>query len=436
MKKRIILLIGILSLFIPVMANAATGSIKATSSSSKVILNNTFTVTVSVNSTDTLGSWDYTLAYDSSKLSLQKGDTRVVGYGDGSYSSKTYSYTFKAIALGSASIGISSGKIADWNSDSFIQTTTSGTTVTVSEPVNIVYSSDNNLSSLSIEDYELSPVFDKKTLEYTVATNPGVTSVNISAKASHSKATITGIGKIEVVEGENIIPIVVKAENGASKTYTIKLTVPEKEPIQITVAGKKLNILRKLPEDFPINFTETTITINGEEVPALYNEKIKLTLVYVRDDNGKNVFYTFENAKVKEKFCIVKTDNLTIHISNTDTILKGFYKNKLKINEEVIEAYQISDKSKFYVLYGTDILNNKSGFYSYDSINKTLQLFDEKNYLYLLEKTDDLNIIVYILSASLVIFIIITILLSRNQTKLKKIEKRLEPLKEKKSNKK
>lgn len=425
MKRRIITLISIIGLLLPLTVNAATGSIKASTSSSKVTLNNTFTVTVKVSSDGTLGSWDFGVSYDSSKLSLQSGDTRIVGYGDGTYSSKSYTYKFKAIATGSATIRIDSGKIADWNTDSYISTSTGGTTVTISEAVSIVYSSDNNLSSLSIEGFEISPVFSKNTLEYTVNVLPTTTTVKISAKTSSNKAKLSGVGDIQVVEGENVLPVVVTAENGATKTYTIKLTVPEKNPIEVTVGKVKYQILRKLPEELPLNFIAKTIKIGEEEIPALYNEKTKITLVYAKDEKGIANFYIYEKEKIKEKYITINSETLNINIVKTDQLLKGFIKTNIKINNENIESYQINEGSKFYIIYGTDVLTNKTGFYSYDSVNKTIQLFAEDNYNYLLDKNDSNKLIIYILSGSLGIFIIITILMTVNKRKYNKIVKKL-----------
>ena len=159
MKKVLLFLL----LLLPLNCYAASGSIKATSSSSKVTLNNTVTVTVKVSSTDTLGSWQYGLSYDKSKLSLISGDTSIVGYGDGTYSSKSYTYKFRAIATGNANITIDNPKIVDWNSESAISTSKTNLTLTIKEPVIINYSSDNNLSSLEVEGFELSPTFNKST---------------------------------------------------------------------------------------------------------------------------------------------------------------------------------------------------------------------------------------------------------------------------------
>ena len=65
-------------------------------------------------------------------------------------------------------------------------------------------------------------------------------------------------------------------------------------------------------------------------------------------------------------------------------------------------------------------LQIKSNYYSYDSKNQTLQLFNEEDYLYLLENADKLTLPLYILAASSVILILIIILQSSNQKKYKK----------------
>ena len=105
MKKYIIMFIMLL---LPLNIYAATGSIKASSSSSNVTINNTFTVTVKVSSSGKLGSWQFGVSYDKSKLSLISGEPSVVQYGDGVISSKTYTYKFvniyKASKTGTISI--------------------------------------------------------------------------------------------------------------------------------------------------------------------------------------------------------------------------------------------------------------------------------------------------------------------------------------------
>ena len=57
--------------------------------------------------------------------------------------------------MGSATISVTNTKIADYDTVSYISTTPGGQQLQSEEPVSIVYSSDNNLSSLSVENYEM-----------------------------------------------------------------------------------------------------------------------------------------------------------------------------------------------------------------------------------------------------------------------------------------
>ncbi len=429
MKKRILLILTIISLIFPITVSAASGSVKASVSSTKVTLNNTFNVTVKVSSDVPLGSWQFNIEYDSSKLNLVSGDPRIVGYGDGTFNTKSYTYRFKSVGLGSATVSVTNAKIADYDTVSYINTATGGVTVSISEPVQIIYSSDNNLTSLNVENYELSPEFNKNTLEYSVITAPGTTSVSIKAKASHSKAKISGTGVIDIVEGDNILPVVVTAENGAKKTYNIKVTVPEKEPVKI----EDYSILRKLPEEKPEYFTEQKITINEEEIAALHNEKLDFTLVYAKYKEENPIYYEFKNNQIKDKFISIKSGLLTIRLIESDKLpLKELKKETIKLNNHDYNAYKLYDKSNFWIVYGTDLITGKSNFYSYDSTNNTLQIFDTKPYEDLYNRLNDRTLIIYALGSAIVILILITILLGKNKSKIKKIETKLETKKSKK----
>ncbi len=428
MKNKILLIIAFLLLF-PLKIYAATGSITASSSQSYVNLNNTFNVTVRVSSTDTLGSWQYNLTYDSSKLTLVSGATGVADSGDGSYKVKTYSYTFRAIAEGVASISINNAAIADFKTVQHLNPSSSGTTVTISKPVNKVYSSDNSLSSLEVEGYELE--FDKNKLEYIFITNPGITSVNISARVNHNKATVSGTGLIDLIEGENEVEVSVKAENGALKTYLLKITVPEKDPIKIKYKDEDIFVARKLPEKTPSNFNEVEVVINSEEIKGLYNSKLKLTIIYATNSKGNGSYYIFENGKVVNKFIYITSQSLNIYVPDNNQTLKGMKTYKVNINNEELNILKIKDDSKFYIIYGINTNNNEENFYSYDKVNKTLQVFNKEDYLYNLNKLDIMMIIGAGVSGLLVLITIISILQAKNLKKIKKGPRKEEVKKDK-----
>ena len=66
------------------------------SAPSSVVVGQSFKVTVTVAGSASIGSWEYTLSYDSSKVRLNSGTLHVVDYGNGSKSSSSYSYSFTA----------------------------------------------------------------------------------------------------------------------------------------------------------------------------------------------------------------------------------------------------------------------------------------------------------------------------------------------------
>ena len=83
-------------------------------------------------------------------------------------------------------------------------------------------SPNNWLNSLSVEGCTFE--FDGgKTSGYSVTVPASVSSVNITAKIVNSKATVTGVGKVELSSGTNNHKVVVKAENGDTRTYYIDI---------------------------------------------------------------------------------------------------------------------------------------------------------------------------------------------------------------------
>lgn len=79
------------------------------------------------------------------------------------------------------------------------------------------------LSSLQVEGYDLSPAFDRYTTEYSVIVGENVGSVNIGASAYDGKASISGIGSVNLNVGVNSCEVKVTAQNGTTKSYMINI---------------------------------------------------------------------------------------------------------------------------------------------------------------------------------------------------------------------
>ncbi|MBN2167117.1 MAG: glycosyl hydrolase 115 family protein [Marinilabiliaceae bacterium] len=80
------------------------------------------------------------------------------------------------------------------------------------------------LSALSVDIGNLTPAFDSLVTYYTLTVPEGTTKVNVTAQPYSDKASVTGDGVIDIINNEATAYIVVTAESGKQKTYTIKWT--------------------------------------------------------------------------------------------------------------------------------------------------------------------------------------------------------------------
>lgn len=368
-----------------ITVNAASGSVSVRSSSSKVVVGNNVTVTVTVSSTSAIGSWDCTLSYDSSKLTFVSSTAsgqRMVGYGDGSKRSASYTFTFRAKASGTASVYISAASILDWTTEQEIGVTRGSTSISVitQEQLQASYSSNNNLASLSIDNATLSPAFNASTTSYTVELEPNTTSIKVNATAADSKSSISGAGIVNVVDGSNTINVVVTAENGKSKTYTINATVKELAPIEVKADGKSYTIARKEGSyQAPTSFEKTSIKIGNEDVLAYVNKKIGCTVVGLKDDKGQIGIYIYD-SKTK-KYSLYK--NITVGSTNiylkdlTDQaeVPAGYERTSLKIDSTTLSAWNYDGGESFFLIYGVNTESGEETFYLYDKDRATIQRF-------------------------------------------------------------
>lgn len=90
-------------------------------------------------------------------------------------------------------------------------------------------SKNNNLASLSVLGYDLTPEFNKGTTLYTVTVPNDINSVMIEAVPEDETATVFGDGAKILTVGLNQLIVEVTSESGSKKAYTILLTKEESE---------------------------------------------------------------------------------------------------------------------------------------------------------------------------------------------------------------
>ena len=257
--------------------------------SSSVYVNNTVAVKVEANGLT--GRFDIS---SSNQAVLAGNDSKWIENG-------SVTIYFKATSVGKATITVNAVDVSDSQGNEF--TGSRSITINVikkaSKPsvdVNKVYSKNNYLKSLEVEGYEISPKFDKSTLEYNVELEPGTEEMEIKAEKEDSKASVKGDGKVKVTEGINTVKVKVTAENGNERTYVLNVKVDEKDPINIKIGKNKYTVVkRKELIEKKDGYDETTVKIKEFDVPALYNAVTKIYLVGVKDSEGKITLVSYDS---------------------------------------------------------------------------------------------------------------------------------------------
>lgn len=82
---------------------------------------------------------------------------------------------------------------------------------------------NNNLKTLEVEGYHITPTFDEDVLTYETYIPNTVNEVNIKATTQSSKASISGTGKYELKDKETDITITVLSETQEEKKYVVTI---------------------------------------------------------------------------------------------------------------------------------------------------------------------------------------------------------------------
>ena len=416
------------------------------SAPSSAVVGQSFKVTVTVSGSAAIGSWEYTLSYDSSKVRYNSGQLHVVDYGNGSKSSASYTYSFTALTSGSATFKPVNASVLDYASTNECLSSSGSATVSMKTQAEIEagYSRNNNLASLSVEGAELSPAFKSSTLEYTATLPVDTTKAKIIATAADSKASITGAGEIDVVDGLNKVEIVVTAQHGEKKTYVINLTVEELDPIKVKVDGKNYTIVRKSGqvENIPVSFSETKITIDDQEVAAYESKVAGLTLVALKDDEGEVRLFIYDKKSKKFSKFNEANGNATYLLILDDADKKipyGFKATTIKIGNEKVKAYKyvLDDDKNYYLVYAQNLQSGDKDFYIYDKEDGTFQRYYET----LDNSKNTIIIYLFLIAAGLLIIVLLIVLtkifknvFTKKEKKIEKYQKKINKLKAKLDN--
>ena len=451
MKKIKYFLLSFLAIILlPLSVSAASGTIKVTGSS-QVVVGNRVTLTVTLSSSTAIGSWEMNLNYDRNYLELvstnsEGNGTKMVNSSATGVKSKSYTFTFKTLKSGSTTVSVNSYDAYAYSDLSKMSLSSSGKKINIITQAELEasYSKDNNLKSLTVEGFELSPEFSKDITEYTVTVPENTKEITINATENDKAASVSGTGTFEVTQGTNTFQLVVRAENGSEKTYTVTVDVVDENPINVTIGDDAYTVV-KIKEFLPVAnaYQETTIKINEFDIPAYTSELTGFTLVGLKDSTGNISLFIYDDAtNTYTPYTELQFNQLTIYVKETKEKLNGYEFGSVTINEIEVPAYYTSASSRFAIIYGINIETGEEGFFKYDKTDQSIQKYDDEMINELFEKNNLYSYIIIGFSAILIIMFIILIVTLRkghkkknkkiNVTEVKIIDDELEEKKEEK----
>lgn len=351
------------------------------------------TISVTFRASDDAMRWIYTISY-SGNLTLESGSTSVSGsdaYGD----SRTHTLIFRANEEGDAWVtaykenGLVSTDFVEANASASVQFKV----VSASSPSDGYHHDDfnnatpgksgnNALSALTVSAGTLTPAFDPAVTEYTLSLPQGTEKLTLTATPSDSNATVQGDGELTLQEGENTLPLVVTAENGDTKTYTVTAKVAQAPTLFLSFSGAKLGVVKDVEGVTPpTGFTAAEpVSQGGDTLPLWVDANGKHTLVYLVDEKGVAGFYLYSRTEG------VLSPYLPLAYGGTTYIYTGIPSEKASVpglKAATVEAfsqtlsgwrYEDAALSDFLVLYLMDD-GGQYGYYTYDTKNATLQRF-------------------------------------------------------------
>ena len=319
-------------LLLPMNVSAASAS-ASLSGPGTVRAGDTITLTFKLNGANLSGA-SGTLAYDGGQLQMtgtkqviaspwmvEFNGNNMVAYDNnlsspinGSRDLFTVSFKVKDVAAGTKiSVSYQNVVASDGSADANIGTVSYS--VTVAAPL----SANNALANLTVSNATISPAFNAGTTSYTAEVPFSVSKLDVTATAADSKAKVSISSPNLTPDGTTNVTVTVTAENGAQKTYTIKVH-REKDPNYVASGNNDLAGITVegflLSPVFSAEVTEYVVWLPYEtesvSISGTAADSKASVLVVGGDslaagqDNPVQVICTAENGDKKEYTVIVK----------------------------------------------------------------------------------------------------------------------------------
>ncbi|MBD5544408.1 MAG: cadherin-like beta sandwich domain-containing protein [Lachnospiraceae bacterium] len=317
-------------------------------------------------------------------------------------------------------------------------------------------SSDADLKLLHPYPGSLTPSFSPEVTEYSfLLEDNNMASVGLDVEAADKKAKIiamSGFSNLKV--GENLAVLTVKAEDGTTKSYRVRITrnqgeveadqVETPEPVTaegyIATGQENFVVHGSFPEEMlPDGCTKVEYIYKGNYIDAAYFDEGELMLLYASEADGSNgdfyVYYSGSNEFFG--FVPIKSSNglvvFPVQYPTGIPIPNYFVEASVELSGKTVAGYLVSESAfeeeqeymdmeiqeeesaytlpeitDYFLFFGISSNGNK-GWYLYDTIEHTCQryldltastdqnYFDEESYVVYKKKSQQRMVIICVL---------------------------------------
>ena len=210
------------------------------------------------------------------------------------------------------------------------------------QPKNEEKSTNKNLAKLEVKPEGLTPEFKKDVTDYTIKVPNSIEKLDIIAEAEDSKSKVEISGNDKLVEGDNIVKILVTAEDGTTRTYIITATREKTVQSSLRLSALTIEGINIEPAFSPDIFAYTA-TLSNSEINEL---KVNAT---TSDENTTIEILGNSNLQDGENV-------ITILLKSTKTDETTTY--QITVNKPVQQAEKqgilpkLSAKEIFYIIAG------------------------------------------------------------------------------------
>ena len=368
-------------------AFAASASFSLSASGS-VTVGNQVKVTVKLTSSETIGSWRFSVSYDPSILEYvsgaDSGGGGAVSFADSSDGTKSLSktITFKAKKIGTVTVSVGSAQVVSFDSAANMTVNAPSRKISVVAAPDL--SGENRLSALSVSSGELTPAFAEGVNAYTVSVPYETTSLSVFATAKDDKASVAVTPSDALAVGENPIEVVVTAEDGSKRTYTVTVIRAQSELAGVTVDldGVTYDVaydpaVLTVPE----NYTPETAEYGEKKILVFASPQNVLQIAWLSNETeGAWYIYDAESQSFSEYRSVSSAESTVVllPVPETVTVPEGFLPYELAVGEQTWSVYKAanSEEEGIWLVYGMKS-DGVCGLFYYDSVLATFSSYFE-----------------------------------------------------------